>query len=180
MSAAGWGPLSWWPSIITLKSNSEPVLIARPPLAQTGRAVDCRSTCPPFKSGRADLLPTRITVDSHTAVYTVLSTSNRRSGFSKSRRKSGFELATSRGSVPSVEIESGTESRSTVRSVISETLSHSYRISPSESTLSSASQWKSTAAAHPTGGYWGLVTTPDESTALSAIAATRHAGWIDG
>ena len=27
---------------------------ACPPLAQTGRAVDCRSTCPPFKSGRAD------------------------------------------------------------------------------------------------------------------------------
>lgn len=28
----------------------------QPPLAQTGRAVDCRSTCPPFKSGRADFL----------------------------------------------------------------------------------------------------------------------------
>ena len=37
----------------TVKSASR-FVSGSPPLAQTGRAVDCRSTCPPFKSGRAD------------------------------------------------------------------------------------------------------------------------------
>ena len=40
--------------ITTLKSGRRGIFDCRPPLAQTGRAVDCRSTCPPFKSGRAD------------------------------------------------------------------------------------------------------------------------------
>ena len=55
LACAGW---DWHVQITSGVDIHAPLVIERrekyPPLAQTGRAVDCRSTCPPFKSGRAD------------------------------------------------------------------------------------------------------------------------------